>query len=373
MPKPLWKNQTSELNPVFFFGSGVLILVVGKEDKTGECVSSEKEFFEIRGSPARKSTRTTVSEARGGADKVAKGCLKITSIDAPKGDPSLVSTTMRDAEESGAVFRHGYDTSRRCLWATPRQIVASWFAGQHSKPMSSISGMFTLNSQSLLSPGGSCRRGQSSNSDTPSNWSPEAHSVDGLRPGWASNRKDFFVSDLLLNCAAAVFKGVEAPKAGTTDSLGGRSLSARREVNARDQLGAEQRSLERVSPEVEHPMLKYSVGRGPHGLRPAACSGPLNDAAECKVKRGITVPASGWGALVPGGGMSVLASFAARGREHWLKDQTSARDHSGGRVRKARGRLAALGVPALEAVWHQRQEELCDRNVGGLWWGIDRF
>jgi hypothetical protein len=22
-------------------------------------------------------------------------------------------------------------------------------------------------------------------------------------------------------------------------------------------------------------------------------------------------------------------------------------------------------------VWHQRQEELCDRNVGGLWWGID--
>jgi hypothetical protein len=69
--------------------------------------------------------------------------------------------------------------------------------------------------------------------------------------------------------------------------------------------------------------------------------------------------------------MSVLASFAARGREHWLNDQTSARDHSGGRVRKARGRLAALGAPALEAVWHRRQEELCDRNVGGLWWGID--
>jgi hypothetical protein len=67
----------------------------------------------------------------------------------------------------------------------------------------------------------------------------------------------------------------------------------------------------------------------------------------------------------------VLASFAARGREHWLNDQTSARDHSGGRVRKARGRLAALGAPALEAVWHQRQKELCDRNVGGLWWGID--
>ena len=69
------------------------------------------------------------------------------------------------------------------------------------------------------------------------------------------------------------------------------------------------------------------------------------------------------------GGMSVLASFAARGREHWIKDQTSARDHSGGRVSKARGRLAAPGVPALEAVWHRRQEELYDPNAGGLWWG----
>jgi hypothetical protein len=110
------------------------------------------------------------------------------------------------------------------------------------------------------------------------------------------------VSNLLLNCTAAVFKGVEAPKAGTTDSLGGRSQSASQEVNARDHsLETEQRSMQRVCPEVEHPKLKYSVGRGPHGLRPAACFGPLNDAAECKVKRGITVPASGWGALVPGG------------------------------------------------------------------------
>jgi hypothetical protein len=127
--------------------------------------------------------------------------------------------------------------------------------------------------------------------------------VDGLRPGWASSRKDFFVSNLLLNCAAAVFKGVEAPKAGTTDSLGGRSQSASREVNARDHfLDSEQRSMQRVCPEVEHPKLKYSVGRGPHGLRPAACFGPLTyDAAECKVKRGITVPASRWGALVPVG------------------------------------------------------------------------
>ena len=103
MPKPLWKNQSSELNPVFFFGSGILILVVGKEERTGECASSEKEFFEIGGSPARKSDSTTVLEARGDADKVAKGCLKITLVNAPKGDPNLVPTTMRSAERSGAV------------------------------------------------------------------------------------------------------------------------------------------------------------------------------------------------------------------------------------------------------------------------------
>jgi hypothetical protein len=90
--------------------------------------------------------------------------------------------------------------------------------------------------------------------------------------------------------------GVEVPKAGSTDSLGGR------EVNARDHLATEQRSMQRVCPEVEHPKLKYNVGRGPHRLRPAACFGPLTyDAAECKVKRGITVPASRWGALVPVG------------------------------------------------------------------------
>jgi hypothetical protein len=73
-------------------------------------------------------------------------------------------------------------------------------------------------------------------------------------------------------------------------------------VNARDHLETEQRSMEMVCPEVEHPKLKCRVGRGPHRLRPAACFDPLMyDAAECKVKRGITVPASIWGALVPVG------------------------------------------------------------------------
>jgi hypothetical protein len=65
MHNSLWKNQSSEMNLVFFFGSGVLILVVGKEGKTGECVSSEKDFFEIGGSPASKSASTTVIKARG--------------------------------------------------------------------------------------------------------------------------------------------------------------------------------------------------------------------------------------------------------------------------------------------------------------------
>jgi hypothetical protein len=33
---------------------------------------------------------------------------------------------------------------------------------------------------------------------------------------------------------------------------------------------------------------------------------------------------------------------------------------------KTRGRLAALGVPALEAVWHRRQEECLTHLLGGL-------
>ena len=86
----------------------------------------------------------------------------------------------------------------------------------------------------------------------------EAHRVDGLGPGWASSKSDFLISELLQNCSKAVFMGVEAPKAGSTDSLGGR------EVNARDHLETEQRSMQRVCPEVEHPKLKYRVGRGPH-------------------------------------------------------------------------------------------------------------
>jgi hypothetical protein len=131
--------------------------------------------------------------------------------------------------------------------------------------------------------------------------------------GWASSKSEFLMSDLLQNCSKAVLMGVEAPKAGSTDSLGGRSQSASREVNARDQLGTEERSMQRVSSVVEYLMLTYRVNRGPHRLRHVACFGPLNDAAECKVEIGIKVLTSGWGALVPGVDMSVLASFAARG------------------------------------------------------------
>jgi hypothetical protein len=56
----------------------------------------------------------------------------------------------------------------------------------------------------------------------------------------------------------------------------------------------------------------------------------------------------------------VLASFAARGRS-LAKDQST----------KTRGCLAAPGVPALEAVWHRRQEE-CVTLVGGLGGLYDR-
>jgi hypothetical protein len=181
---------------------------------------------------------------------VAKGCLKNTLVSAPKGDPNLLPTTMRSAEGSGAVIRHSYDTFQRGLWATPRQSVANWFAGQHSKPMSSLFGLCTLHSQNFSSMGGSRKRGLSSNSGTPGNWTTEAHRVDGLGPGWASSKSDFLMSDLLQNCSKVVLMGVEAPKAGSTDS--GRSQSASREVNARDHfLETEQRSLWRVCPEVE--------------------------------------------------------------------------------------------------------------------------
>jgi hypothetical protein len=66
--------------------------------------------------------------------------------------------------------------------------------------------------------------------------------VDGLRPGWASSRKDYLISDLLQNCPLVVLAGMEAPKAGSTNSLGGRSRSAIRGVNARDHVGAAQHS-----------------------------------------------------------------------------------------------------------------------------------
>jgi hypothetical protein len=197
MPKPLWKNQSSEMSLVFFSSSGVPILMGDNEGKSEECFFIEKEFFKTGGSPASKSTSTTVLEARGDADKVAKGCLKNTLVSAPKGDPNLVSTTMRSAEGSGAVIRHSNDTFQRGLWATPRQSVANWFAGQHSKPMSSFFGLYTLHSQNFPSMGGSRKRGLSSNSGAPGNWTTEAHRVDGLGPGWASSKSDFFMSDLL--------------------------------------------------------------------------------------------------------------------------------------------------------------------------------
>jgi hypothetical protein len=144
-----------------------------------------------------------------------------------------MSTTMRSAEGSGgAVIRHSNDTFQRGLWATPRQSVANWFAGQHSKPMSSFYDLYTLHSQNFLSMGGSRKRGLSSNSGA-----PQATGLLRLTEWmvWDQGRHPVsFMSDLLQNCSEAVLMGVEAFKAGSTDSLGGRSQSASREVNARD-------------------------------------------------------------------------------------------------------------------------------------------
>jgi hypothetical protein len=88
--------------------------------------------------------------------------------------------------------------------------------------MSSFFGLCTLHSHNFSSMRGSRKRGLFSNSGTPGNWTTEAHRVDGLGPGWASSKSDFLMSDLLQNCSKAVLMGVEAPKAGSTDSLGGR-------------------------------------------------------------------------------------------------------------------------------------------------------
>jgi hypothetical protein len=133
---------------------------------------------------------------------------KNTFVSAPKGDPNLVSTTMRSAERSGAVIRHSNDTFQRGLWATPRQSMVNWFAGQHSKPMSSFLGLYTPHNQNFASLGGSRKRGLSSYSGTPGNWTTEAHRVDGLGPGWASSRSEFLMSDLLQNCSKAGLMGV---------------------------------------------------------------------------------------------------------------------------------------------------------------------
>jgi hypothetical protein len=82
------------------------------------------------------------------------------------------------------------------------------FSGQNSKPMSSFLGLYTPHSQNFSSLGGSRKRGLSSYSGTPGNWTTEAHRVDGLGPGWASSRSEFLMSDLLQNCSKAGLMGV---------------------------------------------------------------------------------------------------------------------------------------------------------------------
>jgi hypothetical protein len=90
----------------------------------------------------------------------------------------------------------------------------------------------------------------------------------------------------------------ESPSHELTDSLGGRSQQRRVEIT-HDQ-GAAWRSLCKWYSLVRSLGLRVPLTVG-LCYRPAICPGPLNDAAECKVKRGIPVPASRWGALVPVG------------------------------------------------------------------------
>jgi hypothetical protein len=48
--------------------------------------------------------------------------------------------------------------------------------------------------------------------------------VQATGPGWASSTSEFLMFDLLQSCSKAGLMRAEAPKAGSTDSLGGRSL-----------------------------------------------------------------------------------------------------------------------------------------------------
>jgi hypothetical protein len=68
--------------------------MIKKEKQKEECVVSEKEFFEIGGFPGSKSANTDVPETN--VNKMVEGCLKPRL----KGDPNLVSTTMRSVEGS---------------------------------------------------------------------------------------------------------------------------------------------------------------------------------------------------------------------------------------------------------------------------------
>jgi hypothetical protein len=51
MPKPLSKNQSSEMSLVFFSSSGVPILMGDNEGKSEECFFNEKEFFKLEALP----------------------------------------------------------------------------------------------------------------------------------------------------------------------------------------------------------------------------------------------------------------------------------------------------------------------------------
>jgi hypothetical protein len=327
----LWKNHPTEIDSVDFFGWSMLILVDSRERDMFGWLLNEKIFF---GSAAIylviKIDDTWVSTVRGKMDRVANGIFVLDFFPAPKGDPTLVATTSNtNIEDFGAVFRNSKDIFQQGSWATPRQSVATGMFDHHPKPMSSLFlflfwSNFWNSFWSYVKLFGLFAIGHL----------PQAHCVAGhLWLEW----------HILLRIGFSILCNFYE-----IDSLRGRSTVATWGYKSSDQVDAAQCSLLRHSV-VRLPVLKDpSRSLGQRVDRDTACIAHFvlvfslvgkaavvdDDAREHNGSSGThwgherVSPDCSWGS-------------------HRTKDQTSALDHSGGRVSKARGRLEVSRCFAL--------------------------
>jgi hypothetical protein len=138
-----------------------------------------------------------------------------------------------------------------------------------------------------------------------------------------------------------------------TDSLGGRSQQRRVEIT-HDQ-GAARRSLPKWNSMMRPLGLRVPLTVG-LCYRPAICPGHLIMMPLSAEPRGGSQCLRADGELwYPWGHERV--SLVRCSREITGKGPDERSGPRRWQSTKTRGRLAALGVPALEAVWHRRQEE----------------